>query len=129
MVDKVCNLPVKDVEADEIWGYVGVKEGHKKERHGHELGDAYCFIGMERNTKLVLAWHLGKRTAKSTDDFIGKLAYSTSSDGRFQLTTDGFPPYGKRDVLAVLTVDADLRDRAACVHDPFKWTRPVARSV
>jgi integrase len=36
---------------------------------------------------------------------------------------------GKRDVLAVLTVDADLRDRAACVHDPFKWTRPVARSV
>ncbi|MGD0892369.1 MAG: hypothetical protein ABR923_12640 [Terracidiphilus sp.] len=34
----------------------------------------------------------GKRTAKSTDAFIGKLAYATSKD-RFQLTTDGFGPY------------------------------------
>jgi hypothetical protein len=23
------NLPVKDVEVDEIWGYVGKKEGHR----------------------------------------------------------------------------------------------------
>jgi hypothetical protein len=33
---------------------------------------------MERTTKLVLAYHLGKRTAKATDAFIGKLAYATS---------------------------------------------------
>jgi IS1 family transposase len=58
---------------------------------------------MERNTKLVLAWHLGKRTVKSTDTFIGKLAYATSED-RFQLTTDGFQPY-------VNTVKMLLRDR------------------
>lgn len=35
----------------------------------------------------------------------------------------------KRDVLAVLPVDGDLRDGAVCVHDPFKWTRPVATSA
>ena len=28
------------------------------------VGDAYCFIGIERGTKLVLAWHLGRRTAE-----------------------------------------------------------------
>ena len=78
MVAKVCNLPVKDVEVDEIWGFVGKKEGHKSDDDGPEVGDAYCFIGMERSTKLVLAYHLGKRTAKSTDAFIGKLAYATS---------------------------------------------------
>lgn len=35
----------------------------------------------------------------------------------------------KRDVLAVSTVEGDLRDRAVCVHDLFKWTRPVATSA
>lgn len=103
MVDKLCNLPVKDVEVDEIWGYVGKKEGHKSDDDGVEVGDAYCFIGMERTSKLVLAYHLGKRTVKSTDTFIGKLAYATS-DSRYQLTSDGFKPY-------VNSVKMLLRDR------------------
>jgi len=78
MQSKIQSLPVKDVEVDEIWGYVGKKEGHKSDDDSEEVGDAYCFIGMERTTKLVLAYHLGKRTAKATDAFIGKLAYATS---------------------------------------------------
>jgi hypothetical protein len=72
MLAKLQNLSVKDVEVDEIWGYVGKKEGHKSDDDGAEVGDAYCFIGMERSTKLILAHHLGKRTAKATDTFIGK---------------------------------------------------------
>lgn len=103
METKIAGLPVQDVEVDEIWGYVGKKEGHKSDDDGAEVGDAYCFIGMERSTKLVLAYHLGKRTAKSTDDFIGKLAYATS-DQRYQLTSDGFKPY-------VSAVKLILRDR------------------
>jgi transposase-like protein/IS1 family transposase len=103
MVSKIHDLKVADVEADEIWGFVGKKEGHKSDDDGAELGDAYCFVGMERNSKLVLAYHLGKRTTKATDAFIGKLAYATSKD-RFQLTTDGFSPY-------VSAVKLLLRDR------------------
>jgi IS1 family transposase len=103
MVSTIHDLKVADVEADEIWGFVGKKEGHKSDDDGAEVGDAYCFVGMERNTKLVLAYHLGKRSAKATDAFIGKLAYATSED-RFQLTTDGFQPY-------VNTVKMLLRDR------------------
>jgi IS1 family transposase len=103
MQSKLQGLSVKDVEVDEIWGYVGKKEGHKSDDDGPELGDAYCFIGMERTSKLVLAYHLGKRTAKSTDTFIGKLAYATSKE-RYQLTSDGFSPY-------VSAVKMLLRDR------------------
>jgi IS1 family transposase len=55
------------------------------------LGDAYCFVGIERNTKLILAWHLGRRSAHDTRLFMEKLREAT--DGRFQLTTDAFPPY------------------------------------
>jgi transposase-like protein/IS1 family transposase len=103
MISKIHGLKVQDVEADEIWGFVGKKEGHKSDDDGAEVGDAYCFVGMERHTKLVLAYHLGKRTAKATDAFIGKLAYAISKD-RFQLTTDGFSPY-------VSAVKLLLRDR------------------
>jgi transposase-like protein/IS1 family transposase len=103
MLAKIQNLSVKDVEVDEIWGYVGKKEGHKSDDDGAEVGDAYCFVGMERSTKLILAHHLGKRTAKATDTFIGKLAYATSRD-RYQLTSDGFSPY-------VSAVKMLLRDR------------------
>jgi transposase-like protein/IS1 family transposase len=104
MISRIQNLTVQDVEADEIWGFVGKKEGHKSDDDGAEVGAAYCFIGMERTSKLVLAWHLGKRTAKSTDAFIGKLAYATAPFNRFQLTTDGFSPY-------VSAVKMLLRDR------------------
>jgi hypothetical protein len=61
-------------------GFCQKKEGHKSDDDGEEVGDAYCFVGMERTTKLVLAYHLGKRTAKATDAFIGKLAYATSDE-------------------------------------------------
>ena len=61
-------------------------EGVRRER-----GDAWCFVGIDRETKLVLAWHLGKRTPAATLCFAAKLRDATS--GRFQLSTDGFRPY------------------------------------
>jgi len=94
MDEKIRNLDVRDVEMDEIWGFVQKKEGHKlsHEKDVAEIGTAYCFVGMERNTKLVLCHHLGKRDVNSTDKFVSKLAGATSSK-KFQLTSDGFPAY------------------------------------
>jgi len=64
----VNRLPVRDVQCDEIWGFVGCKE--KRNVSGDPtLGDAYCFVAIERNTKLVLTWHLGHRTARDTEAF------------------------------------------------------------
>jgi len=96
MDEQIKNLDVRDVEMDEIWGFVGKKEGHKMEHEKDNagIGTAYCFVGMERNTKLVLAHHLGKRDAISTDIFVSKLADATSHK-RFQLTCDGWQAYVK----------------------------------
>jgi IS1 family transposase len=87
-------LDVADVEVDEIWGFVGKKESHKwdHEKNIDELGDAYCFIGMERTSKLILAHHLGKRNQWGTDQFLMKLRGAVS-EKRFQMTSDGFRPY------------------------------------
>jgi transposase-like protein/IS1 family transposase len=90
---KIKGVAVKDVEADEIWGFVGYKNRHKVNKGitDPHKGDAYTFVGIERNTKLVLAWHLGARGIEDTEAFTEKLNDATS--GYFQLTTDGWKPY------------------------------------
>jgi transposase-like protein/IS1 family transposase len=95
MDEKIRGLDVRDVEVDEIWGYVFKKEGHRwdHEQDNQEIGDAYCFVAMERSSKLVLTHYLGKRTAESTDHFISRLALATTPARRYQLTSDGFGPY------------------------------------
>jgi IS1 family transposase len=93
MDERLVDLPVRDVQVDEIWGFVGKKEGHKTE-NAAEIGDAYCYVAIERHTKLILTHYLGKRNNPSTEHFIAKLAYATSTFP-YQLTTDGFSPYVK----------------------------------
>jgi transposase-like protein/IS1 family transposase len=90
----IRNVPVEDVQADEIWGFCFKKEKNRwqHEMDVYEIGDAWCYVAIERNTKLILAWHLGKRDPESTYKFIGKLRYATG-DQRFQLTTDGLAIY------------------------------------
>src|ERR1035438_707784 len=38
MIARIQNLTVQDVEADEIWGFVGKKEGPKSDDDGAEVG-------------------------------------------------------------------------------------------
>jgi IS1 family transposase len=92
----IVNVPVKDIECDEIWGFIQKKEGHKRpeEAHDETIGDAYCFVAIERSTKLVLNFALGRRNKATTDIFIEGLRHATA-DKAFQITTDGFAPYVK----------------------------------
>ncbi len=80
------------------------------------IGDAYTFIGLERNSKLVVAWHLGKRDRINTEDFISKLRRATG-DGEFELCTDGFPPY-------VSAIDTGLSDRANYSQVVKSYSKP-----
>lgn len=91
--NRIKNIAVKDVQADEVRGWVAMKEKTKKAKgiENDNIGDAYCFIAIERETKLVLAWHLGRRSTEDTMLFTEKLNEATR--GQFQLTTDGFKAY------------------------------------
>ena len=89
--EMIRNVPVKEVQADEIWSFIAKKEKRVKAGDDPTFGDAYCFTGIERNTKLVLAWHLGRRTTRDREAFTEKLHAATS--GNFQITTDGFAAY------------------------------------
>jgi IS1 family transposase len=108
----IVNIPVKDVQCDEIWGYVQKKEAHKNpwEADDNSIGDAYCFVAIERNSKLVLNFALGPRSQATTDQFIEGLRAATAQQ-RFQITTDGFQPY----VSAITTTLSDRCDFAQLI--------------
>src|SRR5436305_3217768 len=93
LAERVKDVPVKDVQADELWTYIRCKQGTRERRKisDPDAGDAYCYIGLETNSKLVLAWHLGRRNKWDAFDFLEKLGRATT--GRFQFTTDGFKAY------------------------------------
>jgi transposase-like protein/IS1 family transposase len=94
------------IQCDEIWTFVKVKQGHLQPHHDTEkAGDAYTFIALDRTTKLVLAWHLGKRDRISTEDFISKVRWATAEGETFDICTDGFEAYTG-------AIDAGLSDRA-----------------
>jgi transposase-like protein/IS1 family transposase len=92
LADKLRNVPAKNVQADEIWSFVGKKQKRVALEDDQNLGDCYTFVAIERDTKLVLNFALGKRDQATTDVFIEQLRLATSTQ-RFQITTDGFAPY------------------------------------
>jgi len=96
----VRDVDASDVQADEIWSYVGMKEKTRKRlERSEELGDSWTWIAVERNTKLVLAYHVGTREGGDCDQFLGKL--DSAIAGRFQLTTDGWGSVQERGSVSV----------------------------
>lgn len=88
----VVDVPVSDIQCDEIWSFVGMKEKTKLAReYGDEVGDSWTFIAIERNTKLILAHKVGLRDLPTCLDFLRDLKRATS--GRFQVSTDGLNVY------------------------------------
>ena len=88
----VVNVKVRDVECDELWSFIGKKQKRVRPDDDQNLGDACTFVAIERHSKLVLNFALGKRDQATTDVFIEGLRAATAPD-HFQVTTDGFAPY------------------------------------
>jgi len=91
MAQNIVNVPVRDVECDEVWAFIGKKQKRVRPEDDPNLGDCYTFVAIERHTKLVLNIAMGKRDQATTDVFIEGLRHATR--GEFQITTDGFQPY------------------------------------
>src|SRR5580692_51450 len=56
----------KRVQVDEIWSFVGAKAKNVKAKHlenGGYAGDAWTFVAIDADTKLVISWLVGRRDA------------------------------------------------------------------
>jgi IS1 family transposase len=90
--DTVRNLNTRVVQADEIWSFVGCKEKRATpDKKADGQGDAWTWIAIDADSKLVITWHLGLRTEGDCRDFIDDLADRCAM--RIQLSTDGFGTY------------------------------------
>lgn len=88
-----ANLTTKRVQADEQWAFVFSKNKNTKPeyRETGERGDAWTWVAIDADSKLVISWRVGKRDVDNAlsfmDDLASRLAY------RVQLTTDALHAY------------------------------------
>ena len=68
------------------------------------IGDCCTWVAIERNTKLVLTFVVGRRTLQNALDLMKRVRRATRREVRLQLTTDGLQSY-------IAAVDEMLLDR------------------
>lgn len=91
--EKMRDLPCQNVQVDEIWTFVRKKQRMltDKEKRNMGLGDQYCFVSLDSDSKLIISHCVGKRDGRTAIKFMLDLQRRLTN--RIQLTTDGFDPY------------------------------------
>ena len=89
MDDKMRNLSCKQVEVDEIWGFIGAKK--KNAARAGAYGDVWTFIALDADTKLIPTFIVGKRDAYHAKAFMDDLAGRMAN--RIQISTDSLAAY------------------------------------
>lgn len=106
--EHVRNVDVSHLEVDEVWTPVGKKQAAIEPRDDPGvMGDAYCYIALDRASRLVVVWHLGKRDMLNTARFILKV-WAATLGKHFQISSDGGEDYGRAiegDCLTKVTPD------------------------
>lgn len=93
MESQIINYRCEHVEVDEQWAFVAMKRktAERLGRNQTYCGDRYVFTGIDRESKLLICWHAGKRDDNETWHFADKLYRALA--GRPNINTDGFKPY------------------------------------
>ncbi|MEI6494314.1 MAG: IS1 family transposase, partial [Verrucomicrobiota bacterium] len=88
------NLSFNTIEFDELWSWVGVKEGNKQQHHPYEFGERWTFLAVDKASRAIIACHSGKRTQATAEIFLKTLR--TRLRGNLaQLVSDGWDGYAK----------------------------------
>jgi IS1 family transposase len=87
------NLPCKVIQCDEIWSFCYCKQKNLPEglRDTWGLGDVWTWTAICADTKVAVAYHIGRRDASAAHAMMTKVASRVA--GRVQLTSDGWGDY------------------------------------
>jgi IS1 family transposase len=88
---KMRDLPCKQLQFDEIWGFVGKKERHVRPDDSPEMGDVWTFCAIDSDTKLVPAFKCGKRDLTTANAFVSDVAGRLKN--RVQISSDALKVY------------------------------------
>ncbi len=88
------DLPCETLQVDEIWAFVGAKQKNvTREKAAEGWGDAWTWVAIDADTKLVPTYRVGPRDLQEAHAFMDDL--SRRLRNRVQLTTDGLNHYVK----------------------------------
>lgn len=91
MDEKMRDLPCTDIQLDEIWGFIGKKQRNLTIQDNATKGDAWTWVAIDRESKAVPCFRVGKRTTIDAVQFVGDL--KTRLKNRPQISTDGLKAY------------------------------------
>ena len=89
----VRGVRAEHIQCDEIWSFCYCKQ-KTRERANIAMegaGDVWTWTALERDTKLIIAYEVGDRSAVTAMEFIANLKPRLAN--RVQLTTDGLKAY------------------------------------
>ena len=89
----VRNVTPARVQVDEIWAFCYAKQKNVTPQIASEriAGDAWTWVAIDPDSKLVITWLVGQRDAGHATDFVADLAGRLAN--RVQLTSDGHKVY------------------------------------
>jgi IS1 family transposase len=120
--EKVRGLSCPFVQVDEVHGFVFSK-AQNTEIGDVERGEQFTYLSMDKDSKLIINWRVGKRNGENTLAFMQDL--KSRMAGRFQLTTDAFNGYriGRGAVHEVFGNEIDY-----CTEEKI-WAKPNLAGV
>jgi IS1 family transposase len=86
---KFRGLPCRQIEVDEIWGFIGAKR--KNAQRAGVYGDVWTFIALDAESKLIPCFVVGKRDVYHARTFMENLAGRMSN--RVQISSDALNAY------------------------------------
>ncbi|MEK7405727.1 MAG: IS1 family transposase [Acidobacteriota bacterium] len=92
--DRVFRNPkCRRLQVDECWSFVYCKQKNVTPEilERHVAGNAWLWVAIDADTKLVPSWYIGQRDATAACEFIADLSARLSH--RVQLTSDGHKVY------------------------------------
>jgi len=92
MREKMHDLDCRCLQLDEIWGFVGKKKKNTSlEDEAMGFGDAWTFVAIDSETKLVPCFKVGKRDSATANAFVTELAARMKN--RVQISSDSLATY------------------------------------
>jgi IS1 family transposase len=89
----VKGVTSKRVQVDEVWSFVHAKAKNvpQEKRGEFGYGDVWTWTAIDAESKLMIAWHVGRRDAGAEQTFMNDVAARLAN--RVQLTSDGNAVY------------------------------------
>lgn len=88
---KMRNLSCRQLQFDELWGFVGKKERHVNPNDSPQLGDVWTFCAIDADTKVVPSFKVGKRDGATANAFVSDVAGRLTN--RVQISSDALRAY------------------------------------